>query len=467
MGIYDGASFRQRLVQYLRSFEADLGNAAIRKHFRHYVKGQLGGAERKNIERMALRDGLAVRTLQDFLACYEWDHEAVRKRVQQTVARHFADPDAIAIIDETGIPKKGSKTAGVQRQYCGASGKIDNCVMLVGLAFATERFHALVDLELYLPQSWVDDPKRCREADIPPEVCVHRSKLEISLEQLRRARKQGLVFRWATADEFYGRSSKWRREVAGMGLRYVVEVPKSFRGWLPARLAKARGGEAAPREAGNARKVCDLWRRGGPTWSAYHVKDTEKGPEVWEVRVTRFTPCTEEERAEGEGWLLIARHVLTGEVKYFFSNAPSDTPACVLGQVGFSRWRVERSFEDVKGEVGLDHFEVRHWLPLQRHLGLSLVSALFLSMERKRLADAGPWLWSSRAVRAMLEVVMRSGTEREFRRNWEAALKEREYYEKRREAATRSHRKKRLKELESLGLIPASLPRFRFMSVAL
>ena len=370
MELYDGASFRQRLVQYLRDFEADLVDGAARLHFRHYIKGQLGSAPRKNIERMALRNGASVRTLQAFLESYAWDQDAARRRVQQIVAAHFADPDAIAIIDETGIPKKGDKTAGVQRQYCGASGKIDNCVMFVGLAFASARIHALLDLEVYLPKSWVDDPERCREAHIPPEACVLRSKLDISLEQLRRAQANGVRFRWATADEFYGRSSSWRREVAGLGLLYVVEVPKNFRGWLPSRLGKARGDEVVPCEGGEAREVCALWRRGGPTWAAYHVKDTEKGPEVWEVRVTRFTPCTEG-RAEDEGELLVARNVLTGEVKYFFSNAPLGTPACVLGQVAFSRWRVERCFEDVKGEVGLDHFEVRHWLPLVRRLALA------------------------------------------------------------------------------------------------
>jgi len=462
MELYDGASFRQRLVQFLRPYEIDLADPAARMHFRHYVKGQLGSAPRKNVERMALRGGTTVRTLQAFLESYEWDQDAVRRRVQQTVAQHFADPNAIAIIDETGIPKKGEKTAGVQRQYCGASGKIDNCVILVGLAFATERFHALVDLELYLPKSWIDAPDRCREAHIPKADCVLRSKLDISLGQLRRAQAGGLKFRWATADEFYGRSSSWRRDVAGLGLMYVVEVPKNFRGWLPTRLGKARGDDVVPREAGEAREVCDLWRRGGPTWAAYHVKDTEKGPEVWEVRVTRFTPCTDGS-AESEGWLLIARHVLTGEVKYFFSNAPLGTPVCALGQVAFSRWRVERSFEDAKGEVGLDHFEVRHWLPLLRHLNLSLASALFLAIERVRLAEAGPWLWSARAVRAMVEAALTADTEREFQRKWKAALDERRYYEKRREAATRSHRKKRLKELESLGLDPASLPKFQFL----
>ena len=460
VGPYDGKSFRQRLVQFLRPYEGDLADPATRMHFRHYIKGQLGGAERKNIERMALRGGHCVRTLQDFLSSYEWDQDSVRQRVQQTIAQHYAAPNAIAIIDETGIPKKGDKTAGVQRQYCGALGKIGNCVMLVGLAYATERFHALVDLGLYLPQSWIDNPERCDEARIPPAERVPRSKLDISLEQLARAQANGITFHWATADEFYGRSSSWRQKVAELGLKYVVEVPKNFRGCLPARLGKVRGDDSVPPEA-DVREVCDLWRRGGPTWAAYNVKETEKGPDVWEVRVTRFTPCTEG-RLEDEGWLLIMLQVLTGELKYFYSNAPLDTPVCAMGQVAFSRWRVERSFEDAKGEVGLDHFEVRNWPPMVRHLALSLVSVLFLSMERVVLAKAGPWLWSARAVRALVEVVLTADTEREFHRKWEAALKEREYYERRREAAMRSHRKKRLKELESLGLNPASLPRFQF-----
>jgi SRSO17 transposase len=203
-------AFRERLGEYLDMFMPDIKTEASRRHFRNYLTGLLGDDERKNMERMAFKANPPAHTLQDFLAFYVWDEDAVRRRVRRLVAERFADANAIAIIDGTGIPKKGAKTAGVQRQYCGARGKIENSVMFVGLAYAAGEIQILVDLELYLPKTWAESKTRRREAGIPDDL-VYRSKRDISVEQLRRAKFEGMAFRWATADEFYGRSSKWRR----------------------------------------------------------------------------------------------------------------------------------------------------------------------------------------------------------------------------------------------------------------
>jgi len=456
-------AFRERLGEYLDMFMPDIKTAASRRHFRNYLTGLLGDAERKNMERMAFKANLPVHTLQEFLAFYVWDEDAVRRRVQRLVAERFADANAIAIIDETGIPKKGTKTAGVQRQYCGARGKIENSVMFVGLAYAAGEFHTLVDLELYLPKTWAESKTRRREAGIPEDL-VYRSKHDISVEQLRRAKSEGMAFRWATADEFYGRSSKWRREVGELGICYVVEVPKSTKGWIPERIALV--GADARDEAYASREVRDMWRRGGPSWQTYRVKDTEKGPEVWAVRATRFVPSVNGGN-EDECWLLVAHNVLTGEMKYFLSNAPADCPVSTLGYVAFSRWRVERCFQDLKGEVGLDHFEVHKYRSLVRHLRLALAGMLFLSMERKRLRDKGPWLWSSKAVRQLVTAVLTARSDEDFLYRWSEVLREREYYEGQRRKATISHGKKRLRRFEELGINVETLPRFNLENLAL
>ena len=415
------------------------------------------------MERMAFKAKVPVRTLQDFLACYVWDEDAVRRRVQRLVAERHTATDAIAIIDETGVPKKGAKTAGVQRQYCGARGKIENSVMFVGLAYAAGDFQTLVDLELYLPKAWTGDKARRREAGIP-KALEYRSKQDISIAELRRAIAGGLSCRWVTADEFYGRSSRWRREVSEQGLCYVMEVPKSTKGWIPGRIASLEADSSddayAPREAQF------LWRRGGPAWEPYRVKDTEKGPEVWELRAVRFVPSVNG-GGEDECRLLVARNVLTGEVKYFLSNAPSDCPLPTLGYVAFSRWRVERCFQDLKGEVGLDHFEVHKYRPVVRHLRLALAGMLFLALERSRLRDAGPHLWSSKAVGQLVTAALTARNDNDLFHLWSEVLREREYYEKNRLKATISHAKKRLRRFEDMGINVETLPRFTLEKVAL
>jgi SRSO17 transposase len=382
-----------RLAAFVRRFQRCIKTAPSRRHFKVYVGGQVSDLPRKSVEPMALQAGVPPRTLQEFLGLHRWDEAAVRREVQQSVQRQHGDPNAIAVIDETGNRKKGDQTAGVQRQYCGASGKTDNCVITVHLGFASEDFHTLVDGDLYLPkETWCEDRQRCRAAGIPDTV-VYRPKWRIALDLLERSRANGLVFRYLSADEGYGNKPGFRAGVAAMGLTYMVEVPCSTRGWRkrPRVLLPGASGGGRPRqhpavapEAKPARRVDDWWRRGGPRWEAFHVKDTEKGPLVWEARATRFVP-SEEGLPGADGWLVVARHVLTGEVKYFFSNAPAETPMEVLLHIAFSRWSIERDFEDAKGQIGFDHFEVRQYRSLMRHIVLSLVSLLFLMEQTKRL----------------------------------------------------------------------------------
>jgi SRSO17 transposase len=384
-----------QLGRYLSQFDDCFARSDTRAHLPVYVQGQLSDLPRKSVEPIALAQGVAPRTLQQFLALLDWDHNQMRQRLQQIVARDHAHPRAIGIIDETACPKKGDKTPGVQRQYCGATGKIENCVVTVHLSHAVEDFHCLVNNELYLPESWAADRERCRAAGIPDEV-VYRPKWRIALELLDQANATGLAFPWLTFDEGYGSKPEFLRELGRRRQCYVAEVPSSFTGWLKApRLtdgSRRRGTRRRHRlrAARPARTVADLLRyspalRDAP-WQPYHVKDGQRGPMVWEAKRVRFHPQTEDGDPAMPHHLIVARNPLQPEeVKFFVSNAPADTLLSVLLLVAFARWHVERCFEDEKTELGFDHYEGRNYLGLLRHQIVTAVSHLFLARVRHEL----------------------------------------------------------------------------------
>jgi SRSO17 transposase len=390
-------ALRKELDTFVSSFAPCIKTEPSRRHFKTYVEGQVSDLEWKNVAAIALDAGVPPRTLQEFVGLHLWDHLGARDELQKQVMERHAGPNAIAEIDETSFAKKGDKTAGVKRQYCGATGKIDNCVVTVHLGYVTKDFHALLDGDLYLPEDWLADRERCREAGVP-ETVVFRPKWRIALDLLEHALANGVRFRWLTADEHYGECAAFRAQVAAWGLTYVVEVPCSLVGWTK----RPRGVEPVSRTPGRPRAkphlACGapeprplkaLWKRGGPSWKGFHIKNTQAGPVVWEARVVRFFPAADGLPAE-PCWLVVARHVLDEEVKYFYSNAPEDTPAEVLLHVAFSRSHIERLFKESKGEVGLDHFEVRKYLALRRHLVLSMVSLLFLEEQTQRLRGEKP-----------------------------------------------------------------------------
>jgi SRSO17 transposase len=334
--------------------------------------------------------------LQAFLSQHEWDHVRMRARLQQIVAQEHAG-ESIGIVDETSVVKKGKKTPGVQRQHCGAVGKHENCIVMVSLAYAVEDFHCLLDGELFLPESWSQDRERCREAGIPDEV-QYRAKSDIALELYDQARANGVVFDWLTFDEWYGAKPQFLRALDQRSQKFVAEVHKHYTAWIepppvtsrPFRRRKRGRSRKVPRLVAGSRKprhVEDLLEH-HPTlrdqpWQLWRVKDGEKGPRIWEVKQTLIFPKDEQGLPDQPYHLLVARSVLEPEeIKYFTSNAPPETSVEQLLRVAFSRWRVERCFEDGKGEVGLDHYEGRRYQGLKRHWILSAVSYLFLAKVR-------------------------------------------------------------------------------------
>jgi SRSO17 transposase len=398
------------LTQYLREFDDCFGRCTARRHLHTYVEGQLGPLARKSIEPMADAAGVPPRNLQQLLSLYRWDESAMRDRYQQRVAaRHgHGHGQSIGILDETSYVKKGDKTACVQRQHCGAAGKTENCVVSVHLGYATPNFHTLLDGELYLPEgTWHQDRGRCRAAGIGEEV-VYRPKWQIGLGQIERARRNGIFLEWMTFDEGYGSKPPFLRALEALGQKYVAEVPVDLRVWT--RRPQVLYREHARNRTGRPRKFPRLKKKNNPPvevrniaahsplfrrddWQTYHVKDGRKGPMVWKAKRLRVWLADENGLPTRPHHLLVAFNVLEPEtIKYFLSNAPEDTSVQTLLLVAFSRWKIERMFEDGKGELGMDHFEVRKFQSIQRHLILSCVSYLFLSEfhQKQRGEKPGP-----------------------------------------------------------------------------
>lgn len=385
-------SLRPKLKSLLKQFDDCFSRSEARGHLSTYVEGQLSDLPRKSCEPIADAVDMPPRTLQQFLSLLEWDHGLMKTRVQQLVATADAGPHGIGIIDETGCPKKGEKTPGVQRQWCGATGKKDNCVVTVHLAYARDSFHCLLDSELFLPESWSNDRPRCCAAEIPDEM-VHRPKTDIALELYDRARRNGVPFEWLTFDEGYGKSVAFLAALRECGQQFVAEIPVIFRGWIhPPRVTRRRRGPT-----GRPRQGLRLVSRSRPfltvrehlehapelrdqVWCRFRVKDGEKGPMVWEAKHVWFYPNGTDDLPMAPLHLIVTRSVLEPDkIKFFAADAPQDTPLTELLHVAFSRWRVERLFEDQKTELGFDHFEGRSYVGLMRHQTITALTHLFLS----------------------------------------------------------------------------------------
>ena len=391
---------RPRIEQFLRHFDECFVDERTRHHLRVYVYGQLSNLPRKSVGPIAVAAEMAPKTLQQFLSLAKWDHLLMRDRLQQRVASRHRGPQVVGVFDETGPPKKGHKTPGVQHQYRGATGKNDNCIVTVHLALAEGSFHCLLDSELFVPEVGSEDRARCRTAGIP-EAMAHRPKWRIGLELYDIARGNGLAFSWVTFDEGYGGKPGFLRGLIERGQPFVGEVPGSLPGWIELPPVTSRpyrkGGKGRPRKvprlvSGRSRALSlkDQLLSGraflDQPWQTYHVKDTDKGPMVWEAKRVTITLKDENDLPGMRLELLAARDVLDREkVKYFVSDVPAEIPTDPLLLVGLTRWHGERCFEDSKTELGSDHWEGRSDLGLKRHQIVSAVSSLILAEVRREL----------------------------------------------------------------------------------
>jgi SRSO17 transposase len=359
---------------YLRRFRPCFLQDRTAAHFDDYCRALLSDLPRKSVEPIALESGTAVRTLQAFLAVAVWDHAAARDTLQRHVASLLPDlpPDrlgTVGVIDETSCRKKGDQTPGVQRQYLGCVGKIDNGIVTVHVGVARGHFQALLDADLYLPKAWDQDRERCEAAGIPDGV-RYQAKWRIALDQLIRLDGNGVKFDWLVFDEGYGSKVPFLRGLCLVRQRFVGEVPVSFSVRTeeggPARRADAvltaHDAVAGARWRQRRETVADAW------WRAAEAEVIVGG------RRLRLVVAVNEE---------------TVEVKYFVTNALDEPLSRVLA-VAFRRATIEHGFRLAKGEAGLTHYEGRQYAGLIRHLVLALVVMGFVSIHTDRLRGEKP-----------------------------------------------------------------------------
>ena len=392
------------LRAYLKEFSDCFGRCDTESYLGVYVRGQQSDLQRKSAEPMALLAGIPPRSLQAFLGLLYWDEERMVNRLQEIVVRDHSHPFAIGLVDETGCPKKGRHTACVQRQWCGNTGKTDNCVTSVHLGYAAGRFHCLLDSDLFLPESWAADLERRRRVGIP-EGATHRKKWQIGLAQIERALGNGIRVAAWTFDEGYGDSYAFLDTLDRWGQTYVGEVSSDFSGWASYPKILHRATPQDMRSGGGPRRWARLAKSAAPVsevrhllrwspsfreqpWTPIHVKEGEAGPLVREVKAIRFWMHRKGLPTRAH-WLLVARNPEEPDrVKYFVSNAPGGTPLEWLVYVAYSRWPIEQCFKEEKDELGFDHFEVRGWRAIHRHMYLTQVSHLYLNRMRSALVGS-------------------------------------------------------------------------------
>jgi SRSO17 transposase len=336
---------------------------------RAYVRGLLAPLASKNGWTLAEAAGDKTPDgMQRLLNRASWDADGVRDDVRGYVARHLGGAGGVLIVDETGFVKKGTRSAGVQRQYSGTAGRVENCQLGVFLAYASARGRALVDRELYLPKSWTDDRDRCREAGVPDDV-QFSSKPELARLMLGRALDAGVPASWVTADEAYGRDGKFRGWLEQRRIGYVVAVASN----QPVR------GDAGPSRA-------DVLAAHAPdqAWKRRSCGNGSKGPRVFDWAAATLP----ESSGQPPGWsrYLLVRRSLAPDAKgelelaYYLCCAPAGTTDEELIKVAGSRWAVEECFQSAKTQTGLDHYQVRRYDAWYRHATLAILAHAYLAV---------------------------------------------------------------------------------------
>ena len=351
-----------------------------RRRVLDYLRGLVSSVERKNGWQLAEQAGDATPDgVQRLLSTYRWDADLVRDDLRDYVVEQLGAADGVLVVDETGFLKKGSKSVGVQRQYSGTAGRIENCQIGVFLAYAGARGRTLLDRELYLPQVWAEDWERRKEAGVPGDVSF-RTKPRLAQEMLERALEAGVPFAWVT-----------RPLHRGCGLR---QRPP------PADVAGAE--RDVPRVAIKSNEQLWVWPEKGPRqvradrlaalvdashWQRRSAGDGAKGPRVYDWARVELRPLKE----PGKGYWLLARRSVTkpGELAYYVCFGLEGTTLEELVRIAGARWAIEECFEEAKGQVGLDQYEVRKWDGWRRHITLAMLAQAFLAVARHQATQGG------------------------------------------------------------------------------
>jgi SRSO17 transposase len=358
----DPARWQAGLDELLGRVARRFGRVEPRRHARAFVRGLLADLPCKNCWTIAEHAGQATPDgMQHLLAGAVWDHDAVRDDVRDYLVEYLGDPGAVLVIDETGDLKKGASTVGVQRQYTGTAGKVDNAQVAVYLAYAATAGHGVIDRELYLPQGWIDDPARCHAAGVPDQVGF-ATKPKLARVMLQRALDAGVPAGWVTADEVYGGSPALRGWLETRQVPYVLAVK------CTEPLPSASGPPApAARLAEHVPTAC---------WLRVSAGQGAKGRRWY---AWSRLPLSTAGAPQGWGrWLLLRRSLRTGELAYYVCGGPAGLPLVALVRVAGTRWRVEEAFQASKGLCGLDEHQVRRWRSWYRWVTLAMLAYAFL-----------------------------------------------------------------------------------------
>ncbi|UNM11843.1 IS701 family transposase [Streptomyces formicae] len=344
------------------------GRVEPRASARAYLLGLLSQAERKNCWQLAEQAGhIRPGPMQRLLRYARWDADAVRDDVRVYAVDHLGTDGGVLIVDETGFVKKGRASAGVQRQYTGTAGRIENSQVGVFLAYATSRGRALIDRRLYLPeQSWSADPERRQAAGIP-ETAQFATKPRLAWEMIAAALDAGVEAAWVTGDEAYGQDPQLRAALEARGTGYVMAVACSTRVRINSGRTPVRADTVADRLPATA-------------WQRHSAGPGAKGPRYYDWAWVHIG--TGEHRH-----LLVRRNRTSGELAFYLCWSPTTVTLAELVRVAGVRWSVEECFQAAKSQVGLDHYQVRHWTSWHRHITLAMLALVFLAAVA---ADAAP-----------------------------------------------------------------------------
>jgi SRSO17 transposase len=383
-----------RLETFMTELLTGIGRSERRGHGALYIQGLLLDGERKSIEPLAVRvPGGNVQALQQFVGQSPWAWEPVREQLAQRMQEALL-PVAGWIIDDTGFPKQGSDSVGVARQYSGTLGKVGNCQIAVSIHLTTEEESTPLDWALYLPREWTDDPERCLKAGVP-ERTLFCTKPELALTLTDQLRQWGLTRLPVLADTAYGRSTEFRQGLVDRQLQYVVGVDPDTAIWTEQtrRIQPPRkGGKGRPPAPYYKDKPTGLEAM-APTqpareWKNVRWREGSKGPQESRFAARRVQPahghaCNQAELEEV--WVLIEWPTdEKAPIKYWFSNLPPDTSLKRLVRLAKLRWRVEQNYQQLKEELGLDHYEGRGWRGWHHHVTLVCLAYAFLLLERQR-----------------------------------------------------------------------------------
>ena len=400
-------SWKSDLERWLSPFLGALRHKVRARMCPAYVAGLIGAGDRKSIQPMAARDGgVGYDQLHHFIAGGTWDAAPLEKVLLAQADQMVGGADAWLIVDDTALPKKGERSIGVAPQYASTLGKNANCQTLVSLTLASGEVPLMVGLRLFLPESWTSDPARLSRAGVPEDLRGYRTKPEIALAEIDRARAAGLRFGCVLADAGYGLSAPFRQALSARGLIWAVGIPFKQKVY-PADVTMIFpvAGRGRPRK----RHVPDVtsmsaqamleeapwrmlsWRRG--TKGRLQARFAAKRVRVADGPPQRIGTMGAQHLPGEEVWL-IGEHRSSGERKYYLSNLPADTPLMRLAGAIKARWICEQAHQQLKEELGLDHFEGRSWTGLHRHALMTMIAYAFLQSRRLKQAKREkkkPW----------------------------------------------------------------------------